>query len=320
MKNKFNGIVLDERKLQALKEFIWAQAEEYQQRSRLYAGAAQILDDFSAGANSLTSSLHFHVHIVGFVQVAKAVLQQLNNNNGKESLTLLDCGCGIGTQALIFASLGYEVTGIDLNREFIDLANARIDFYSKRLGRPIPCQFLAKNIFKEPIREKYDVVWAREAISHIHPVENFLSQAYHSLRPGGILLISDANWANPFVKLELFRSYWKYYRPFRTWGEASIHYITERHDPETGELVPMAMERVLNLVKTIRKLREAGFTEISGQTVGILPKSTLAKFLSKSEAKRAELFDRLNRFEESLLRIPWLRRLGGTNVVVGKRG
>jgi hypothetical protein len=81
----------------------------------------------------------------------------------------------------------------------------------------------------------------------------------------------------------------------------------------------MAMERVLTLARTVRKLREAGFTDVSGETIGILPKSTLARFFSKSEAERVKLFDRLNRFENGLLRVPWLRRVGQTNVVVGKR-
>jgi len=319
MKNEFDGLLLDQRKLQMLKEFISAQAEEYQKRGQLYGKTAKILDDFSAGADTLITPLDLHVRVVGMLQEAKTVFEQLNAD-GKKTLTLLDCGCAIGTQSLAFAALGYQVTGIDLNQEFIALARARIDFYTKRLTRSIKCQFLAKDILKEPVRERYDVMWAREAISHIHPLETFLSQAYHTLKPGGVLVISDANWSNPFVKVELFRSYWNYYRPFRSWGEASIHYITERRDPESGEMVPMAMERVLNLAKTVRKLRAAGFEEISGKTIGLLPKSMLAKVFSRNDDQKVTLFDRLNRWENSLLRVPWLRILGRTNVVVAKRG
>jgi 2-polyprenyl-3-methyl-5-hydroxy-6-metoxy-1,4-benzoquinol methylase len=46
-------------------------------------------------------------------------------------MRILDCGCGFGTESLIFALLGGKVLGVDLNVERLDIAKKRINYYKK---------------------------------------------------------------------------------------------------------------------------------------------------------------------------------------------
>lgn len=305
--------------IRTLREFITVQAEEYRNRHALYGESARILENFPAGADSLDSDFDFHVRTFGMTAETKAVLAYLELKGRDRSLRLLDSGCGIGTQSLAFAALGYDVTGIDLNVRAVDLASSRAKFYSQRLGRGLQCSFLARNLLTEQLPPEYDVVWAREAISHVHPLEDYLRRTQEVLRPGGILAISDENWSNPLVKIALFRTQAKHYRPFRSRGEASVYFVTERPDPATGKAVPMAMERVLTLSRTLRLFEEACYTNVRCETMGLLPKTTIAKMLSKDERRQSQLFDFLARGENLLLRLPWIHRLGKTNLVVGSR-
>ena len=194
-----------------------------------------------------------------------------------------------------------------------------MEFYHSQLDTTLCCRFLAGSIFEQDAIERYDVIWAREAISHIHPLEQFLVWAHRALKSGGVLTISDANWSNPFVKLELFRSYWRHYRPFRTRGEASIYYLEDRIDPQTGQQIPMAMERVMTLSRTLDKLRAAGFLQTKGKTLGYLPKATLANLVARDMNRRIALFDWLSSLEGLFGRILWLRSLGATNIVVATK-
>lgn len=304
---------------QTLREFITIQADEYRDRRALYGESAEILEDFPAGADGLRSDFDIHVRTFGMLNETRAVVSYLEANGRDRTCRLLDSGCAIGTQSLAFAALGYEVTGIDLNARAITLATERTKFYSRRFGRQMQCTFAARNLLTDELPQQFDVIWAREAISHVHPLEDYLVRTYELLRPGGILAISDANWSNPGVKITLFRSQAKYYRPFRSRGEASVSFLTERPDPSTGTAVPMAMERVFTLVRTVQLFQQANYSNVRGETIGLLPKSTIARLLSKDDSRQTKSFDSLARLEDLLLRLPWLHRLGGTNLVVGRR-
>jgi 2-polyprenyl-6-hydroxyphenyl methylase/3-demethylubiquinone-9 3-methyltransferase len=87
---------------------------------------------------------------------------------------VLDAGCGLGTECILFALAGASVTGIDLRPERLRLAPKRARFYEQELGVKLDVRFLLSNIFDLPERNHYDLIWVHNAISHIHPVDTFL--------------------------------------------------------------------------------------------------------------------------------------------------
>ncbi len=55
---------------------------------------------------------------------------QKNKNAHRQNLTLLDCSCGIGTQAIGLALLGYNIHATDLSPKAVERAKTE----AKRMG------------------------------------------------------------------------------------------------------------------------------------------------------------------------------------------
>ena len=51
-----------------------------------------------------------------------------------EIRAVLDVSCGIGTQAIGLAGLGYQVTGVDISPRAVDRARSTADARRRRLG------------------------------------------------------------------------------------------------------------------------------------------------------------------------------------------
>ncbi len=118
------------------------------------------------------------------------ILDRVIRSAGGGASTLLDCACGIGTQALGLAARGYRVTATDQSpaavaraRREAAVRGLRIDFAVadlRRLGDAVPADF--------------DVVLAADnALAHMianHDLEAAARQMAAVLRPGGLLVAS----------------------------------------------------------------------------------------------------------------------------------
>ena len=106
------------------------------------------------------------------------------------SARVLDCACGIGTQAIGLAALGYPVTGSDLSEGELAEARARAEKNGVSI-RFVRADFRA---LEESFSETFDLVIAMDnALPHMLSREA-LAQAVNSmvgrLRPGGLFLAS----------------------------------------------------------------------------------------------------------------------------------
>lgn len=213
-------------------------------------------------------------------------------------LRILDAGCGVGTQAILFACQGADVIGVDINTERLAVAAQRADFYEEKGLLAGSVKFELKNIFSmlEQRSKDFDLVWASEAISHIDPIQKFLDLTYAALKPGGRIVISDPNILNPWVWFKLFRR-----RGFR--------FYTEKEDPETGEMISYAQERCFSMGQIAAKLASAGFW-----VDDIIPGSFIPGFLRQSRFYLPML-----RIEKFLREMPIISRLSGGYTVVGVR-
>ena len=73
-------------------------------------------------------------------QEQAVILDKLFRKNGFDpSAKILDCACGIGTQAIGLAAMGYQVTASDISQG--ELAEAR-----KRAARMYRCQITSRPV------------------------------------------------------------------------------------------------------------------------------------------------------------------------------
>ena len=127
-----------------------------------------------------------------------AALDRLIRAIHKNPVDVLDCSCGIGTQAIGLARLGYRVQGMDISER--SPARARVE--AARLG--VDISFAACD-FRDlkPVQGTFDVVISCDnAIPHLL-TDDDLSHAFRAmrskLRPGGLLLISVRDYDKALV-------------------------------------------------------------------------------------------------------------------------
>jgi len=127
-----------------------------------------------------------------------AALDRLIRAVHKNPVDVLDCSCGIGTQAIGLARLGYRVQATDISER--SLERARLE--AARFGVDIAfavCDFRDLN----PVHGLFDVVISCDnAIPHLLTHDDVLRafRAMRSkLRPGGLLVISVRDYDKALV-------------------------------------------------------------------------------------------------------------------------
>ncbi len=126
--------------------------------------------------------------------------QQISKHfNGLKGLEILDVGTGPGFFSIILSELGHTVTGIDSSEGM--LAYAREN--ASRMGvHPVFCSMdINAMTFAD---ETFDVVLSRNVTWTLENPELVYAEFKRILKPGGILLIYDANWQMHFFDEELY--------------------------------------------------------------------------------------------------------------------
>ncbi len=130
--------------------------------------------------------------------------QILSNAPDKTPLNILDCGCGPGFFSTILAEKGHKVTAIDGSDKMLAYAIDRaaaagldIDF------RMMDCHELAFD------NNSFDLIVSRNVTHTFRDHKRVYEQWLRVLKPGGILLIFDANWHLIRKGASLFEEYMK---------------------------------------------------------------------------------------------------------------
>lgn len=100
-------------------------------------------------------------------------------------LKILDAGCGGGLVCEPMARMGAEVTGIDADRNAINVA---ID-HAARAGLEIT--YICGTT--ENLDKSYDVVLALEIVEHVADVDKFVQSCVDRCKPGGLIIFSTLN-------------------------------------------------------------------------------------------------------------------------------
>jgi len=174
----------------------------------------------------------------------------------KKTLDVLDIGCGPGFFSIIMSSAGHRVTGIDCTENM--LAEARVN--AEQEG--VTPHFRKMDSHElEFAAESFDLIVCRNLTWTLNDPKTAYGQWKKVLRPGGRLLIFDANWNRHLVDEDMRRLYEEDRTTYvaRGWGEPPRHVDWEESDrlslelPLTREVRPEWDERVLN---------EHGFTSV----------------------------------------------------------
>lgn len=135
---------------------------------------------------------------------------------------ILDIGCGVGSMALYFGSLGASVKGIDISQRAIDISNAA----RKQLGIK-NVSFVKK--FLQRGNEKYNMVIVSEVIEHIEDEKDFLGKISTQLKTGGLLYLTTPLKENLLYKLGFYKKFDTEVGHLRRYTEKSIVNLLQRN-------------------------------------------------------------------------------------------
>ena len=117
------------------------------------------------------------------IKTPPGVLVDLLANEILQPCKTIDLGCGIGNYALYLATLGFDVTGIDISGIAINLAKEN----SKNKGVDI-C-FQTANLLGDldKFRDTFDFAYDWEVLHHIFPEhrKKYVQNVYQLLKPKG---------------------------------------------------------------------------------------------------------------------------------------
>jgi len=128
--------------------------------------------------------------------IAQAILYfELNK---RENVTMLDLGCGLGMQSLIFAGLGAKVKGVDKSERCISLCWKRKAHYEKKLKTSLDIDFQQRDFgasHSKSFRAQFDCAFSMSAFSYMRPAERTVSLLTSILKRDAQIYLYEANSA-----------------------------------------------------------------------------------------------------------------------------
>ncbi|MDE2005187.1 MAG: methyltransferase domain-containing protein [Rhodospirillales bacterium] len=118
---------------------------------------------------------------------------------------VLEIGCGCGTESLWTALAGADVVAIDIFDDLLTTARERQAWLEARSGVKLTCQFLNRSVLSADDLGQFDIVYMEQAFHHMEPRAEVVRRIADRVRPGGYLVIAEANAWNPFLQAHLLR-------------------------------------------------------------------------------------------------------------------
>ncbi|MFH1897594.1 MAG: class I SAM-dependent methyltransferase [Candidatus Desantisbacteria bacterium] len=117
------------------------------------------------------------------------------------TIKILDIGCGMGSQSLLFALLGAEVVGIDMDSDALEIFRLRKEFYEKLSKRPLKITTYCANAFSADYTSygPFDGVYSLFAFNMMQPSQKLLDTICPHLNSGALFIVQDGNknmWFN----------------------------------------------------------------------------------------------------------------------------
>ena len=162
---------------------------------------AELFDSYSSRyKESVQSAIGFSgLDVDLFTRSKSSLLLRLSSKLGLSPASrILSVGCGTGMLDGMLSQEGFEVTGIDISTESIDLA---------RMNNP-QCRYFQYDGISFPFHsESFDFVLAVNVYHHVLPADRdaLSSEAYRVLRGGGSFAIIEHNPYNLLTQIVVAR-------------------------------------------------------------------------------------------------------------------
>ncbi len=143
------------------------------------------------------------------LRFAKSIEHVLDITTGRKA-RILDAGCGYGVVPIFLGLLGAgEVWGIDQDEYEINVFNKLLGKMNPPLLNVHPIKGDALQLDRYFEEDYFDVVIARETISHMRDTDEFISQVLKALKAHGTFYIRDSNNALDLRGNFKHRKHWK---------------------------------------------------------------------------------------------------------------
>ena len=204
---------------------------------------------------------------------------------------VLDVGCGDGVNAVLLASLGAQVMGIDVSPKAIQLAGER----AKLNAVDSRTEFLCAPVETAPVPQAtFDIIWGDAILHHvIADLDSVVAKLGSWLRPGGMMLFAEPVNFNRAL------------RGFRMMLPVKTDATPDERPLERGEI------EILR--RRLPDLRLELFTMLGRLDRYVLPNYSYEDATSPRQA----LSDTMALIDYAVLRTPGLKSLAGTAVMYG---
>lgn len=124
--------------------------------------------------------------------VVKEKIEGLIEPSLKGRASVIDIGCGAGTQAQLWARDGYRVSALDINAPLVELGRQR----AADSGLDITFEIGSADRLPWP-DESFDICLVPELLEHVPNWQACLDEFQRVVRPGGVLYLSTTNFLCP---------------------------------------------------------------------------------------------------------------------------
>lgn len=194
---------------------------------------------------------------------------------GPSARSVLDVSCGIGTQALGLAALGYEVTASDLSPEEVERAKG------EAAKRALTIAFSTADMresFTHHTRQFDVVISCDNSVPHLLTDDDILTafrQFYQCARPGGGCIVSVRDYEKEDLSKQQIKPYgireengtrwllWQVWDPHGSTYDVTLYFVEDRGGSECRTHALRSTYYAVGIPKLMDLMRQAGFENVN---------------------------------------------------------
>lgn len=181
-------------------------------------------------------------HSFTYINLINALKPYIDN----KKKNILDIGCGVGTLSIYMASKGHSVTGIDISKKAISIANLS----KNRLGNNYDLNFKVSSAEKFSRIKKYDLVLISEVLEHLESDIQIIKKLYAIMDDVSSKLIVTVPSANaPLYRLGLLKQF-----------DIDVGHLRRYKSKDLVNLLELGGFKVIKIIKSEGIMRNLLFT------------------------------------------------------------